>query len=185
MFPQATTQQVAMKNRITPTSVERSLTRDSFIVSKTDTKGRITYANRTFMHIAGYSEHELLGQQHNILRHPDMPRAVFQLLWGTIKQGQECFAFVKNLCKDGSFYWVFANITPDFDENHEICGYFSVRRMPNQDALKVIEPIYKEMLAAERAAGARDAVAAGTQILLSRLQEGNTEYEPFVLGLQG
>ncbi|HFE31811.1 MAG TPA: PAS domain-containing protein [Gammaproteobacteria bacterium] len=174
-----------MKNRITPTTVEHSLTHDSFIVSKTDTKGRITYANRTFMHISGYSEGELLGQQHNILRHPDMPRAVFQLLWDTIKQGRECFAFVKNLAKDGGFYWVFTNVTPDYDENHEVCGYFSVRRMPRREALDAIEPIYQEMLAAEKAAGTRDAIAAGTQVLLSRLQQGNIEYEPFILGLQG
>ena len=174
-----------MKNRITPITVEHSLTSDSFIVSKTDTTGRITYANRTFMHIAGYSERELLNQQHNILRHPDMPRAVFQLLWDTIKQGQECFAFVKNLAKDGSFYWVFANVTPDYDSNHKICGYFSVRRMPRREAIDAIEPIYKDMLAAEQAAGPRDAIAAGTQVLLSRLQEGNIEYEPLILSLQG
>ncbi len=174
-----------MKNRVTPSTVEHSLDHDSFIVSKTDTRGRITYANRTFMHIAGYSERELLGQQHNILRHPDMPRAVFQLLWDTIKQGQECFAFVKNLSKDGSFYWVFANINPNYDDKREVCGYFSVRRMPNQEALNVIEPIYREMLTAEQTAGTRDAVAAGTRILQSRLKEGNIEYEPFILGLQG
>jgi len=174
-----------MKNRIIPTMVEHSLDHDAFIVSKTDTRGRITYANRTFMHIAGYSERELLGQQHNILRHPDMPRAVFQLLWDTIKQGRECFAFVKNLCKDGSFYWVFANINPDYNDKHEICGYFSVRRMPRREALDTIEPLYREMLAAEQAAGARDAVAAGTRILQSRLQEGSIEYEPFILSLQG
>ncbi len=174
-----------MKNRITPTSVEHSLNRDSFIVSKTDTRGRLTYANRTFMHIAGYRECELLGQQHNILRHPDMPRAIFQLLWDTIKQGKECFAFVKNLCKDGSFYWVFANINPDYNDQHEICGYLSVRRLPRREALNIIEPMYREMLAAEQAAGTRDAIAAGTRILQSRLQEGNIEYEPFILGLQG
>jgi len=174
-----------MKNPITPTTVEHSLNRDSFIVSKTDTKGRITYANRTFMHIAGYAEHELLGQQHNIVRHPDMPRAVFHLLWETIQQGKECFAYVKNLCKDGSFYWVFANVTADHDQNHNICGYFSVRRKPRREALAVIEPIYREMLAAEQAAGPKAAIAAGSRILETRLQEGNSEYEPFILGLQG
>lgn len=174
-----------MKNRVTPTNHEVRLEADHFIVSKTDLKGRITYANRTFMNISGYSEPELLGQQHNILRHPDMPRSVFQLLWDTISQGHECFAFVKNMSKDGSFYWVFANVTPDYDNNDNITGYFSVRRQPNRKAIEVIEPIYKEMLAAEKAVGARDAIAAGTQVLLSRLQEGNTEYEPFILSLQG
>ena len=174
-----------MKNSITPTTVEHSLNRDSFIVSKTDTKGRLTYANRTFMQISGFSEPELLGKQHNILRHPDMPRAVFHLLWDTIKQGHECFAFVKNLSKDGSFYWVFANITPDYDSNDNVCGYFSVRREPRREAIDVIEPLYKKMLAAEQNAGTRDAIAAGTQVLQSALQEGNAEYEPFILSLQG
>lgn len=104
-----------MKTKITPTRSEVRLADDEFIVSKTDPKGRITYANRTFMKISGFAEPELLGIQHNVVRHPDMPRAVFKLLWETLERGEEFFGYVKNLCRDGSFYWVLANITPDYD----------------------------------------------------------------------
>ena len=88
---------------------------EDFIVSKTDAKGRISYSNRIFMEFAGYAEHELLGVQHNIVRHPDMPRAVFKVMWETLQAGQEFFGYVKNMASDGSFYWVFANVTPDMD----------------------------------------------------------------------
>src|SRR4030065_222076 len=84
-----------MKRSITPTLVERVMREDDFIVSMTDTKGRITYGNRIFIEFSGYSETELLGSQHNIIRHPDMPRAVFKLLWDTIQSQNECFAYVK------------------------------------------------------------------------------------------
>ena len=103
-----------MKRAITPTAVERVMREDDFIISLTDTKGRITYGNRIFIEFSGYTEDELLGTQHNIIRHPDMPRSVFKLLWDKIQAKEECFAYVKNMSKDGSFYWVFANITPTF-----------------------------------------------------------------------
>ncbi|MCG7947778.1 MAG: PAS domain S-box protein, partial [Candidatus Thiodiazotropha taylori] len=93
-----------MKNGIQPTNREVLVSERDFIVSKTDTKGRIVYANRLFMKISGYREAELLGKQHNLLRHPDMPRGVFHLLWSKIMQGEECFAYIKNLCKNGDHY---------------------------------------------------------------------------------
>lgn len=92
-----------MKPNITPNNNERRLGEDDFIVSKTDTSGRITYANHIFMDIAGYPEHELLGIQHNLIRHPDMPRGVFRFMWETLKAGNEFIGFAKNLCADGSF----------------------------------------------------------------------------------
>ncbi len=120
-----------MKNKnITPTSKEKLMCEDDFIVSKTDLKGRITYGNHIFIEFSGYTEQELLGAQHNIIRHPDMPRAVFNLLWDTIAQGKEIFAYVKNMAKDGSFYWVYVNVTADYDKQSNISGYFSVRRNP-------------------------------------------------------
>jgi PAS domain S-box-containing protein len=80
---------------------------DEIIVSKTDLKGLITYANKTFLDISGFTEEELLGQPHNIIRHPDMPQCVFKLLWKTVAKGDEIFAYVKNMCKNGDHYWVF------------------------------------------------------------------------------
>ncbi|MCU7947140.1 MAG: PAS domain-containing protein, partial [Candidatus Thiodiazotropha sp. (ex Cardiolucina cf. quadrata)] len=104
-----------MKRSITPTNHETVMDDGDFIVSKTDLKGHITYANRVFMRMAQYKESELLGVQHNIIRHPDMPRGVFRLLWNTIESGKECFAYVKNMSKNGDFYWVYANVTVDYD----------------------------------------------------------------------
>ena len=135
-----------MKPSITPIDREIRLGDDEFIVSKTDTKGIITYCNRVFMHIAGYSEAELLGKQHNIVRHPDMPRGVFRFLWQTLQDGEEFFGYVKNMCKSGAYYWVFANVTPDYDARGRVVGYYSVRRKPSDQAIAALAPIYKEML---------------------------------------
>lgn len=159
------------------------MSENDFIVSKTDLSGRITYCNKTFIEISGYGEDELLGAQHNIVRHPDMPRGVFQLLWDTIKAGKECFAYVKNMSKDGGYYWVFANISPDFNEQHQPTGYFSVRRKPKAEAVRAIAEIYAAMLAEESRAGARDAVAASTAWLNNVLEQRGETYERFVLSL--
>ncbi|MBY0578494.1 MAG: PAS domain-containing protein [Burkholderiales bacterium] len=154
---------------------------EDFIVSMTDLQGRITYGNRIFIEFSGYSEQELLGTQHNIIRHPDMPRAVFKLLWDTISGGSECNAYVKNLAKDGSFYWVFANITPLFDPNGAITGYFSVRRKPDPKAVQTMGEVYRLMLEEEQRAGARDAIAASTRLMLNLLSEKGLSYDEFIL----
>jgi len=156
---------------------------DDFIVSKTTAKGIITYGNPIFIEFSGYTEEELLGTQHNIIRHPDMPRSAFKLVWETIEAGREFFGYVKNMSKDGSYYWVFTHITPDFDQNKRIVGYTSVRRYPKREAISKIEPVYRQMLAAERAAGARDAIAAGTRVLLDLLQQTGMSYEELVFSL--
>ena len=104
---------------------------EDFIVSKTDVKGKITYCNQPFLKIVGATQEQLLHKPHNIIRHPDMPRIVFKLLWEHIKAKQEIFAFVKNKSFDGGFYWVFANVTASLGANGEIIGYYSVRRKPN------------------------------------------------------
>jgi len=171
-----------MKKKITPTSKEIAMRENDFIVSKTDARGRLTYCNRIFIEFSGYKESELLGQQHNIVRHPDMPRSVFNLLWKTIKSGEEFFGYVKNLSADGSFYWVLANITPSYQDS-DIAGFFSVRRKPNAAKLKIIQSIYQEMLAAERQAGTRDAMTAGTKILTDIIEPTGKDYREFILSL--
>jgi len=170
-----------MKQKITPTSVERQLGDEDFIVSKTDAKGRILYGNRIFIALSGYGESELLGSQHNIVRHPDMPRSVFKLLWDTIAAGQEFIGYVKNMSKDGGFYWVMATVTPDFDAARKVVGYTSVRRKPRAEAVRAAAALYREMLAAETRSGARDAIAAGTDVLHQALN--GKSYEQFVLAL--
>ncbi|MES9944627.1 MAG: PAS domain-containing protein [Candidatus Thiodiazotropha sp.] len=169
-----------MKRTINPTDREIIMQESDFIVSKTDLKGRITYANRIFMQIAGYSEFELLGVQHNIIRHPDMPRGVFRLLWSVIESGQECFAYVKNMAKNGDYYWVYANVTIDYDSKMNPVGYFSVRRKPSKQGVEAISPIYQEMMSIERQAGARDAPDVSMQWLMDLLKSKNTTYAEFI-----
>jgi len=172
-----------MKAKITPTQHEVVLNDGDIIVSKTDLKGRITYANRVFMRIANYSEKDLLNQQHNIVRHPDMPRGAFKLLWDTLEAKQEFFAYVKNMTSEGHYYWVFANITPDFDEQGKVVGYFSVRRKIRPSTLAIIEPIYREMLEAERQAGPAKAMEASIALLEGKLKSLGTTYERFILSI--
>lgn len=172
-----------MKNRITPSSHEKIMRENDFIVSKTDLKGRITYGNRIFIEFSGYTERELLGAQHNIIRHPDMPRGVFKFLWDTIASGQEVFAYVKNMAKDGSCYWVLANVTPDYDSQGNIIGYLSVRRCPTRPAVDTCTDLYQKMLAAEQKAGPRDACDASLALLNSVLQQHGVSYDELILSL--
>ncbi|MCP3852543.1 MAG: PAS domain-containing protein [Gammaproteobacteria bacterium] len=170
-----------MKYKIQPINKEKQLRDSDFIVSKTDLKGRITYANKIFIEFSGYPQNDLINTQHNIIRHPDMPRAVFDLLWKALASGKEFNGYVKNMSKEGSFYWVFANVTPSFDTQNNIIGYYSVRRKPSQDALAIVAPIYKEMLEAEKKAGAREAISTSTQLLVDRLQ--GVDYDQFALSI--
>ncbi|MEY3572453.1 MAG: Aerotaxis receptor [Pseudomonadota bacterium] len=173
-----------MKLKIAPTDREVVMRDDDFIVSKTDPRGRITYGNKIFIEFSGFEERDLLGKQHNVVRHPDMPRAVFHMLWGHIQSRQEIFAYVKNLCKDGSFYWVLANVTPSIDPQGNVVGYYSVRRKPNRKAVAYVTDLYRTMLDIERQAGTKDAIAASTAHLEGLLKEKGVTYEQFALGLQ-
>lgn len=172
-----------MKRPITPTSIERVMREDDFIVSMTDLKGRITYGNRIFIEFSGYTEAELIGTQHNIIRHPDMPRGVFQLLWDKIQAKNECFAYVKNMSKDGGFYWVFANVTPTFDANGNITGYLSIRRKPKISGIQTVTGLYAAMLEEEKKAGPANAVAASTKLLVNVLNEKGLSYDELILAI--
>lgn len=172
-----------MKLNVAPTRHEVFLGSEEVIVSKTDLTGRLTYANRVFMRLADFSEDELLGKQHNIVRHPDMPRGAFKLLWDTLRQNREFFGFVKNMTAKGDFYWVFANVTPDINARGECVGYFSVRRRPSAQAISIIQPIYDEMLAVESRAGTANAPTASVDFLQRKLQALNTTYDRFILSL--
>lgn len=167
-----------------PTGVERHFDREEIIVSKTDARGRITYANDVFLHVAGYTEREVLGKPHSFIRHPDMPRCIFQLLWGTIERGDEIFAYVVNMTKSGDHYWVLAHVTPTFDAVGRIVGYHSNRRCPNPGAIAAIRPLYATLLAAEQGYATKaQAIAASTKLLLDTLAEKGLTYEQFVFAL--
>jgi PAS domain S-box-containing protein len=166
------------------TGVERRFEDDEIIVSKTDLKGRITYGNDVFIRISGYRESELLGQPHSILRHPDMPRCVFKLLWDTIEARREIFAYVLNRAKNGDHYWVFAHVTPDVDAAGAIVGYHSSRRTADSRAVEAIKPIYAALLDEERRhANRKDGMQESTGMLLAQLNRSGLNYDQFVLGL--
>lgn len=172
-----------MKSNVAPTKQERLMRDEDFIVSKTDLKGRITYCNRVFIEFSGYSEQELLGAQHNIIRHPDMPRGVFKFLWDTLAEQNECFAYVKNMSKDGSFYWVVANVTPNLDSLGKAEGYFSARRKPSPGAVSTMSDLYRMMLDEERRVGPKDACAASLALLGNVLKQQGASYEKFILSI--
>jgi len=172
-----------MKAKTAPTQREIKFDENDVIVSKTDLTGRITYANRAFMRIANYPEKALLYKQHNLVRHPDMPRGAFKLLWDTLKAEREFFGYVKNITSEGDYYWVFANVTPDRDAQGKVVGYFSVRRRPRPSAVATIESIYREMLEVERRAGPAQAPEASVSFLLEKLKSLETSYDRFILSL--
>ncbi|QOY52260.1 PAS domain-containing protein [Candidatus Sulfurimonas baltica] len=159
---------------------EKKLGDNDFIVSKTDTKGKITYCNEIFTKMAGYPASSLIGANHNLIRHPDMPRIAFKVAWDLIQSKQEFFGFVKNLCADGGYYWVFTYITADLDSRGNIISYTSVRRKPPRSAIDAIAPIYKLLLDAENKGGSD----ASGKILANFLAEKKTSYDEFVINLQ-
>ncbi len=169
---------------VKPTGVERFFGDDEIIVSKTDARGIITYANDVFQRVAGYSESELLGKPHNLIRHPAMPASVFRLLWQTIQAGKEIFAYVVNSARNGDHYWVLAHVTPSFDSAGNITGYHSNRRVPSRRAIDTVEPIYRALLAEERRhANPEEGIKAATGLLLKTLQDAKVDYEQFVFSL--
>lgn len=160
-------------------ATELSFHDDDFIVSKTDLSGKITYTNEIFVQISGYTEKELISSAHNILRHPDMPAAIFKYLWEKIKQKEEVFAYVVNKTKDGNFYWVLAHTTASLDDNEKIIGYHSIRRKPSKEALNIIKPLYKEMCLLEK----NKSISASFAYLENILKEKGVSYEEFILSI--
>jgi PAS domain S-box-containing protein len=158
---------------------ELFMPQNKHIVSKTDLSGRITYGNSLFIEMSGYLEQELLGAPHNILRHPDMPSAVFKLLWDRVRAKKEVFAYVKNKTKNGDFYWVFANVTPSMDRHGSIVGFHSVRRKPSVSAIGSVSGLYHSMLNAERTGG----VLASERILSDHLNKIGKTYDEFIFSL--
>jgi len=175
-----------MTGDVTVTGVERFFDDDEIIVSKTNLKGHITYANEVFLRLADYSEEEVLGAPHNIVRHPDMPRCIFKLLWDTIAAGNEIFAYVINRSKNGDHYWVNAHVTPSYDVNGQILGYHSNRRVPNRQVLDgTIVPLYQSLLAEEkRHANTKDGMESSFNMVLDLLKEKGVSYDELIFSLE-
>lgn len=161
------------------------LPENEIIVSKTDPKSHITYCNEMFIDISGYKESELLGQPHNIIRHADMPQSVFSLLWSTLKSQQEFLGLVKNRCKNGDYYWAFANITPSYNSSKEVVGYYSVRRKPPQSMIDKFASMYKQMLHIESqsAGNKEEGIKQSLAFLLGEISEYGEDYDDALLKL--
>ena len=159
-----------------PTPIDEEIILDPkrYIVSETDEKGRITFANDYFTEVSGYNTEELLGKPHNIVRHPDMPKVVFKLLWETISQGKNINAVVKNLAKDGRYYWIFTEFESRRDtDTGEIIGYHAARKDVSSHVIEVIASLYSTLLKIEE----EQDIEASEKYLTAFLKEKGTDIE--------
>jgi PAS domain S-box-containing protein len=170
---------------VQPTGIERYFDEDEIIVSKTDSKGIITYVNDVFIRVAGYKESDLIGSPHSMIRHPDMPRAIFKLLWDTVQKREELFAYVFNMTASGDHYWVLAHVTPTFGPSGEVLGYHSNRRVPSRTAVAQMKPLYERLLAEEKKhQGKLDGLAASTRLLGEILRDVGMPYDEWVWSIE-
>ncbi len=160
--------------KTTPIDKEIKLDPKRYIVSETDAKGKITYCNDYFMEVSGYSEKELIGKPHSIVRHPDMPKVVFKLLWETISKGKNINAVVKNLAKDGRYYWIFTEFESRKNQDTgEIIGYHADRKSISPHVLEIIADLYAKLLEIEK----KDGVEASEKYLVEFLKERGDDIE--------
>ena len=138
-----------MRTNLPVTGIEYRMKEGQSIVSKTDTKGRITYVNPSFIEVSGFSEEELLGKAHNIVRHPDMPPEAFADMWRTLQSGRPWTGMVKNRRKNGDFYWVVANVVP-VKERGQVIGYMSVRTTPTREQVEAADALYRKFRAGQQ-----------------------------------
>lgn len=170
--------------RPTPTGRASPFAEDEIIVTKTDPKGRILYANETFLTVSRLTLAEALGQPHSIVRHPDMPRCIFEMMWKTIGAGGEFFGYVKNMATNGDHYWVFAHVTASRNAAGTITGFHSNRRKPDAAQIARIEPLYQRLLAAEDAQADRKAgQRRGADLLDAFLAERGISYDQFAFSV--
>ena len=133
-------------SNVIPLEKEIKLENNRYLVSETDAKGVITYCNDYFTQISGYDREELIGHQHNIIRHPDMPKVIFKLLWERIQSGKNINAVVKNLAKDGRYYWIFTEFKTRLDlDTNTVIGYTAHRKTISHDAVEVISGLYAKL----------------------------------------
>lgn len=153
-----------MKKNLPVTDTERKFSPSQKLISSTNLKGQITHCNRAFEEVSGFSEEELIGRPHNIVRHPDMPPEAFANMWSHLKAGHAWMGMVKNRCKNGDYYWVSAYVTP-VTENGEIVGYESVRSCPTRGQVERAEKLYARIRAGKSTTRLVDKVAPSTLFL--------------------
>jgi PAS domain S-box-containing protein len=167
-------------NTITPIDKEVSWDKSQVIMSKTNEFGTIEYANEVFVDVSGYEDYELMGQPHNMIRHPDMPKVIFKVLWENLKKGNNFHAIVKNLAKSGRYYWVITDFEIGKNENGIIVNYFGRRRAVPQEVISLhIEPLYKKLLQIEAASG----LEYSEKYLIGFLEEKEKTYVEYIKDL--
>jgi PAS domain S-box-containing protein len=170
-------QENQLQNRVAIIDKEVSWDKTQVIMSKTNAFGIIEYANEVFIDVCGYEDYELMGQPHNIIRHPDMPKVIFKVLWENLKNGKNFHAIVKNLAKSGRYYWVITDFEISRDENDVIVNYFGRRQAVPQEVITLhIEPLYKKLLQIEAASG----VEFSEKYLIGFLEEKKRSYVEYI-----
>ncbi len=172
------------RTAIRPTGVECPFGEEELIVSKTNLKGHIIYANDVFLRLSKYQPRELMGAPHSLIRHPDMPRCVFKLLWDTIEAKKEIFAYVLNMARDGDHYWVFAHVTPTLDPHQNIVSFHSNRRKPNPAQVEKVTSLYAALRAEEtRHDNRKNGMLRGYEMLMGVLRDKGLDYDEFVFAI--
>ncbi len=170
-------QENQLQNRIPVIDKEVTWDKTQVIMSKTNAFGIIEYANEVFVDVSGYEDYELMGQPHNIIRHPDMPKVIFKVLWENLKAGKNFHAIVKNLARSGRYYWVITDFEIAKDENGVIMNYFGRRQAVPQEVISLhIEPLYKKLLQIEAASG----VEYSEKYLIGFLEEKKRTYVEYI-----
>jgi PAS domain S-box-containing protein len=159
-----------------PIDDEIKLNPKKIIVSKTDKYGKILYVNDYFCEVTGYEANEVIGVPHNIIRHPDMPKAIFYLMWRTIENGGNIKAVVKNLAKSGKYYWVTTDFEHYRNSRGEIESYIAFRRPAPRRVVDEIEELYESLLDVEK----RHGMKASLVYLQGYLDERHTNYNEFI-----
>ena len=165
--------------RAIPTDIQIVVDKKKMIVSKTDTKGKLIYGNEYFCELTGYKESDLIGASHNIIRHPDMPKAVFKLMWQYLNAGRSIMAVVKNMSKNGNYYWVTTDFDVVKDGNGEIKSYIAYRQAAPAHVIEEMEKLYKKLLVIEEVHDLK----ASTAYLTAFLEEKNMNYDQFIANL--
>ena len=161
----------------TPVNTEVAWDKSKTIMSKTDAKGTIEYVNQVFMDVCGYTESELIGKPHSVIRHPDMPKTIFKILWDNIQKGINFHAIVKNLSKSGQYYCVITHFDIIRDPSGQIINYMGRRTsVPTQTIEKYIAPLYQRILQVEQAGG----IEAGEKYFEQFLKEQGKDYLTFI-----
>ncbi|SFV56376.1 Methyl-accepting chemotaxis protein [hydrothermal vent metagenome] len=168
-----------MTNRPKAIDREAKFDKKRFILSKTDTKGNILSINSEFCDISGYSEKELIGKQHNILRHPNMPKAIFHLMWKYLLSGRAITVVIKNLTKSGEYYWVIADLKPRFNEKGTIVSFTSFQKFATEDIVEEIEELYETMIRIEKVHKIKNSL----EYLDGFLEERKVTYDGFIYDL--